>query len=199
MEKIFGGIVGQFQAFYKSLGPTKRTALLASFFVAIVTIGIVIFMTSGKDYAVLLTNVPNDQVSTIIDKLNQKNIPYQLQEGGKTVLVPKDFLHATQMQLMSEVGSAKLGNIGLEIFDKQEFGINSYAQKINYQRALQGELMRAINTLNAVKQSKVILALPAKKTIMEESSPPSASVVLELNAGKELSPDQVRGIRFSSC
>ena len=78
-------------------------------------------MTSGKDYAVLLTNVPNDQVSTIIDKLNQKNIPYQLQEGGKTVLVPKDFLHATQMQLMSEVGSAKLGNIGLEIFDKQEF------------------------------------------------------------------------------
>ncbi len=196
MEKIFGGIVGQFQAFYKSLGPTKRTALLASFFVAIVTIGIVIFMTSGKDYAVLLTNVPNDQVSTIIDKLNQKNIPYQLQEGGKTILVPKDFLHATQMQLMSEVGSAKLGNIGLEIFDKQEFGINSYAQKINYQRALQGELMRAINTLNAVKQSKVILALPAKKTIMEESSPPSASVVIELNAGKELSPDQVRGIRF---
>ena len=196
MEKIFGGIIGQFQAFYKSLGPTKRTALLASFFVAIVTIGIVIFMTSGKDYAVLLTNVPNDQVSTIIDKLNQKNIPYQLQEGGKTVLVPKDFLHATQMQLMSEVGSAKLGNIGLEIFDKQEFGINSYAQKINYQRALQGELMRAINTLNAVKQSKVILALPAKKTIMEESSPPSASVVIELNAGKELSPEQVRGIRF---
>ncbi len=196
MEKIFGGIVGQFQAFYKSLGPTKRTALLASFFVAIITVGIVIFMTSGKDYAVLLTNVPNDQVSTIIDKLNQKNIPYQLQEGGKTVLVPKDFLHATQMQLMSEVGSAKLGNIGLEIFDKQEFGINSYAQKINYQRALQGELMRAINTLNAVKQSKVILALPAKKTIMEESSPPSASVVIELNAGKELSPEQVRGIRF---
>lgn len=196
MEKIFGGIIGQFQEFYKSLGPTKRTALLASFFVAIITIGIVIFMTSGKDYAVLLTNVPADQVATIIEKLSSKNIPYQLQDGGKTVLVPKDFLHATQMQLMSEVGSAKLGNIGLEIFDKQEFGINSYAQKINYQRALQGELMRAINTLNAVKQSKVILALPAKKTIMEESSPPSASVVLELNPGKELSPDQVRGIRF---
>ncbi len=196
MEKIFGGIISQFREFYRSLGPTKRTALLASFFVAVVTLGIVIFMTSGKDYAILLSNVPADQVSTIIDKLNSKNIPYQLQDGGKTVYVPKDFLHATQMQLMAEVGSSKLGTIGLEIFDKQEFGINSYAQKINYQRALQGELIRAINTLSAVKQSKVILALPAKKTIMEESSPPSASVVLELNAGKELSADQVRGIRF---
>ncbi len=198
MEKIFGGIIGQFQEFYKSLGPTKRLALLASFFVAVVTIGSVIFMTSGKDFAVLLKDLPSDQVPTIIGKLSEKNIPYQIKENGQTVniLVPKDFLSATLMQLSAEVGSSKMGSIGLEIFDKQEFGINSYAQKINYQRALQGELMRAINTLNAVKQSKVILALPAKKTIMEESSPPSASVVVALHPGKELSADQVRGIRF---
>ena len=88
MEKIFGGIVVQFREFYKSLGPTKRTALLASFFVAVVTLGIVIFMTSGKDYAILLSNVPADQVPTIIEKLTSKNIPYQLQEGGKTVFPP---------------------------------------------------------------------------------------------------------------
>ena len=196
MEKIFGGIIGQFNQFYKSLGPTKRAALLGSFFVGVITIGAVVFMASGKDYAVLLTNIPTDQVPTIIEKLSSKNIPYQLKDDGKTVTVPKEFLHATQMQLMSEVGSSKMGTIGLELFDKQDFGINSYAQKINYQRALQGELVRAINTLTAVKQSKVILALPAKKTIMEESVPPSASVVVELHAGKELSNDQVRGIRF---
>lgn len=196
MNKIFGGIVGQFQEFYKSLGPTKRMALVASVMIGFMAIGTVMFMASGKDYAVLLTNVPPEQVPTIIEKLNAKNIPYQLRDEGRTVTVPKDFLHATQMQLMSEVGSAKMGHIGLEIFDKQEFGINSYAQKINYQRALQGELIRAINTLNAVRQSKVILALPAKKTMMEESAPPSASVVVELHPGKELSGEQVRGIRF---
>ncbi|MBC7420792.1 MAG: flagellar M-ring protein FliF [Bdellovibrio sp.] len=196
MEKIFGGLLSQFQEFYKSLGPTKRLALLASFLIGLLAVGSVVFMTSGKDYAVLLTNIPPDQMPTIIEKLNAKNVPYQLKEDGKTVTVPKEFLHATQMQLMAEVGSAKMGNIGLEIFDKQEFGINSYAQKINYQRALQGELMRAINTLSAVRQSKVILALPAKKTIMEESSPPSASIVVELHPGKELSAEQVRGIRF---
>ncbi len=196
MDKIFGGLLGQFQEFYKSLGPTKRLALLASFLIGILAVGSVVFMTSGKDYAVLLTNIPPDQMPAIVEKLNSKNVPYQLKEDGKTVTVPKEFLHATQMQLMAEVGSAKMGNIGLELFDKQEFGINSYAQKINYQRALQGELMRAINTLSAVRQSKVILALPAKKTIMEESSPPSASIVVELHPGKELSADQVRGIRF---
>ena len=196
MNKIFGGIIGQFNEFYKSLGPTKRLALVASIFIVFVALSSVMFMASGKDYAVLLTNIPSEQVPTIIEKLNSKNIPYVLADDSKTVKVPKEYLHATQMQLMSEVGSAKMGNIGLELFDKQDFGINSYAQKINYQRALQGELMRAINTLTPVKQSKVILALPAKKTMMEESAPPSASVVVELHPGKELTADQVRGIRF---
>lgn len=196
MNKIFSGLAGQFQEFYKSLGPTKRMALVVSVFIGVLAVASVMFMASGKDYAVLLTNIPTEQVPTIIEKLNAKNIPYQLKDDGKTITVPRDYLHATQMQLMSEVGSSRMGSIGLELFDKQEFGINSYAQKINYQRALQGELTRAINTLAAVKQSKIILALPAKKTMMEESSPPSASVVVELHPGKELSADQVRGIRY---
>lgn len=196
MNKIFSGLAGQFQEFYKSLGPTKRMALVVSVFIGVLAVASVMFMASGKDYAVLLTNIPTEQVPTIIEKLNAKNIPYQLKDDGKTITVPRDYLHATQMQLMSEVGSSRMGSIGLELFDKQEFGINSYAQKINYQRALQGELTRAINTLTAVKQSKIILALPAKKTMMEESSPPSASVVVELHPGKELSADQVRGIRY---
>jgi flagellar M-ring protein FliF len=196
VNKIFTGIIGQFNEFYKSLGPTKRLALVASLFIAFIAICSVMFMASGKDYAVLFSNIPSDQVPVLIEKLQSKNIPYNLTDDGKTIKVPKDYLHATQMQLMSEVGSTKMGNIGLELFDKQDFGINSYAQKINYQRALQGELMRAINTLTPVKQSKVILALPAKKTMMEESAPPSASVVVELHPGKELSAEQVRGIRY---
>lgn len=196
MNKFLTGIVSQFKEFYKSLGPTKRIALLVSSFLGVMTIGTVIFMASGKDYAVLLTNVPPEQLTVIIQNLNTKNIPYQLSNDNKTITVPKDYLHTTQMQLMAELGSSRMGNVGLEIFDKQDFGVNSYSQKINYQRALQGELMRAINTLNAVRQSKVILALPAKKTILEESSPPSASVVVELQSGKELSQEQVRGIRF---
>jgi len=94
VNNIFGGILGQFQEFYKSLGPTKRMAIIASVLIGFLAVGSVIFMASGKDYAVLLTNIPTDQVTTIIEKLNAKNIPYQLKDDGKTVTVPKDYLHA---------------------------------------------------------------------------------------------------------
>jgi flagellar M-ring protein FliF len=196
LGKIFGGILVQFTEFFKNLGPTKRLSIIAVSAIAAITLLTMVFMASGKDYVTLFANIPSDQVTTIMAKLNEKNIPFQLRDDGKTVAVPKELLHSTQMTLMSEVGSPKMGSIGLELFEKQDFGINSYAQKINYQRALQGELMRAINTLTAVKQSKVILALPNKKTFLEEGGQPTASVVLELHQGKELSSDQIRGIRY---
>ncbi len=196
MEKIFGGLILQFREFLKNLGPTKRLSVLAVSVIATAAIATMVLMVSGRDYAILFSNIPGDQIATIVGKLNDKNIPYQLKDGGKSIAVPKDLLHSTQMTLMAEIGSPKMGNLGLEIFDKQDFGVNSYAQKINFQRALQGELMRAINTLTAVKQSKVILALPNKKTFLEEGGKASASVIVELHHGKELTQDQTRGIRY---
>lgn len=196
MNKIIGGLIVQFREFFKNLGPTKRLSVIAVMLIAVGAGAIMLLMASGRDYAPLFTNIPSDQMSTIIAKLNEKNIPFQLRDDGKTLTIPKELLHSTQMALMAEIGGPRMGSIGLEIFDKQEFGVNSYVQKINYQRALQGELMRAINTLTAVKQSKVILALPNKKTFLEEGGQPSASVVVELHQGKELSQEQIRGIRF---
>lgn len=195
MNKVFGNLVVQFKEFFKTLGPTKRMSVIAVTVIAIATGLILSYMLSGNDYVPLLTNVPSDQVTTVIAKLTEKNIQFQLRDDGKTIAVPKEFLHSTQMTLMSELGSTKIGSIGLEIFDKQDFGASNYTQKINYQRALQGELMRSINTLTAVKQSKVILALPNKKTFLEEAGQATASIVLELHPGKILAPDQVRGIQ----
>lgn len=196
MDKIFGSLVVQFRDFFKSLGPTKRMSIIAVAVIGVIAGLVITFMVTGKDYVPLLTNVPSDQVALITEKLNKINVPFHLRDDGKTVAVPKDLLHSTQMTLMSELGSTKIGTVGLELFDKQDFGVNSYAQKINYQRALQGELMRAINTLTSVKQSKVILALPNKKNFLEEGGQPTASVVVELHPGKTLSEDQIRGIRY---
>jgi len=196
VSKLFAGLIIQFREFFKNLGPTKRFSVVIVGLIAAVSFVSIIFMLSGNEYVPLLTNVPPDQMPMIVQKLTSKNIPFQLKEEGKTIAIPKELLHSTQMTLMAEIGSTKMGSIGLEIFDKQEFGVNSYAQKINYQRALQGELIRAINTLTAVKQSKVILALPNKKTFLEEGGKPSASVVVELHQGKELSAEQIRGVRY---
>lgn len=194
MQKLFGQLITQFREFYKNLTPMKRLSIMGSGVIVMVSGAIVLTMVSGTNYSPLFVNVPADQVASIIENLQRKNIPFKLNDAGNTILVPKELLHSTQMAVMTEMSSNKVGQVGLEIFEKQDFGITSYAQKINYQRALQGELMRAINTLDAVKQSKVILALPAKKTFLEEGGQPSASVIIELNEGKMLSPEQVRGI-----
>lgn len=195
MQSLFRNIIVQFRDFYSNLTPVKRMSMLAISAIVLITAGIMVSLMAGTDYVPLFTNIPADQTSVIVDKLQAKNIPFRIQDGGKTVVIPKELLHSTQMALMSEIGSGKLGSIGLEIFDKQDFGASSYAQRINYQRALQGELTRAINTLDAVKRSKIMLALPPKKTFLEEGGTATASVVVELYPGKTLAEDQVRGIR----
>ncbi len=194
MQNLFRTLVVQFREFYKNLTPMKRMSMIITSVIVLASFLFMTVMISGQDYVALMRDIPADQMALVVEKLQAKNIPYRTQDGGKTVVVPKELLHSTQMALMAEVGSGKIGTIGFELFDKQDFGATSYAQRINYQRALQGELMRAINTLDAVKRSKVMLALPAKKTFLEEGTPPTASVVVELHPGKTLSEDQVRGI-----
>jgi flagellar M-ring protein FliF len=194
MNKVLGQLTHQFNEFFKNLSPIKRSSIIASSLVVVISFGVLIVMVSGKNYSILLKNVTAENLPVVLDQLRKKNIPFSMKDDGKTILVPDDLLHSTQMALMSEMGSEKFGTIGLELFEKQDFGVTSYAQRINYQRALQGELTRAINTLTSVKQSKVLLALPAKKTFMEEGGTPTASVVIELHPGMALSPDQVRGI-----
>lgn len=194
MNKLFGTLIGQFNQFFDGLPPLKKRVILFSAAIATVGLIAVTFTLSKSDYVVLLSNVAPDQMPTILSNLQSKNIQFKVAPDGSTILVPRELLPATQMAVMSELGGNRIGSIGLEIFEKQDFGVSSYAQKISYQRALQGELMRAINTLSAVKQSKVLLALPNKKTFLEESGSPTASVVVELHNGKSLTPDQVKGI-----
>lgn len=196
MGKLLSHFIIQFKGFYKSLTPVKRMSIIAASVVAIGGLFVVAVMLSGSNHVPLLTNIGPDQLPQVVDQLQKRSVPFKLADDGRTVLVSKDLLHATQMAIMTDLGGAKVGQVGLELFDKQDFGTSSYAQKINYQRALQGELMRSINTLTAVKQSKVILALPVKKTFLEEASQPSASVVLELHPGKSLMPEQVKGITY---
>jgi flagellar M-ring protein FliF len=141
-----------------------------------------------------LTNIPQDNIPMVLGELEKRSIPYRLINNGNGVAVPSSMLHATQMALMADLGTGKIGNVGLELFEKQDFGASNYSQRVNYQRGLQGELIRAINSLDSVKQSKVILALPPKKTFLEEGGQASASVVVEVHPGRNITPEQVRGI-----
>lgn len=194
MGKLWSSLLEQFRKFYKNLTPTKRMSMVASFAIVIAAVFTVMYLVSGQSFVPFLHDVSSENLPLVIEKLKEKNIPFKVEQGGKAVLVPPEHQYALQMALMTELGGIQIGHTGLELFDKQDLGATSYVQRINYQRALQGELMRAINTLDAVKKSKVILALPPKKTFLEESGKPKASVTVELFPGKILSEDQIRGI-----
>lgn len=194
MNRVLSALTAQFNSFFKSLPPLKRNVLVLSVIASVIGLVLVGVLVSKKDYVPLFTNVAPDQLPIILGNLQSKNISFKMGTDGHSILVPRDLLPATQMAIMEDLGSSKVGTMGLELFEKQDFGITSYAQRIQYQRAIQGELMRAINTVSAVKRSKVLLALPNKKTFLEEGGQPSASVVLELHPGKTLSQEQVKGI-----
>lgn len=194
MNNILNVLVGQMRSYFKSLPPIKRNVLVLSSIVAVVGLVLASVILSKKDYVPLFTNITSDQIPVIMANLQSKNVSFKMGNDGSSILVPRDLLPATQMAIMEELGNNKVGSMGLELFEKQDFGITSYAQRIQYQRAIQGELMRAINTISAIKRSKVLLALPNKKTFLEEGGQPTASVVVELYPGKSLTKDQVKGI-----
>jgi len=194
MSKLFQSLLAQFKNFYKNLTPTKRMSMVASLGIVLASITVVLYMMSGTSFVPMMHDVSADNLPLVIEKLKEKNIPFKVEDGGKTISVPPEHVYTTQMALMTELGASHTGSIGLELFDKQDLGATSYVQRINYQRALQGELMRAINSLDAVKRSKVILALPPKKTFLEEAGKATASVVVDLYPGKSINEDQVRGI-----
>jgi len=196
LQRLITSLVIQFREFYKNLSPARKWAVLLSLVLVFTTAAFLSLMLGKTNYVTFLKDVPGDQMPLIMTKLKERNIPFQIGGEGNTVLIPPEFIPTTQMAIMTDLGSANIGNLGFELFQKQDFGTTSYVQRINYQRALQGELMRAINTLDVIAKSKVILALPPKKTFLEESEKPKASVVLDILPGKSLTKDQVSGITY---
>ncbi len=195
MPKVISTLAAQFKSFFNSLPPVKRNVMIVSLLITLAGILIVASMASKTSYSPLFTNISPNQMPSILERLRKKNIPFKVGDGGREVLVPGDLLPATQMAIMSEMGNSSVGTLGLGLFDKEGFGVSSYVQRINYQRALQGELIRAIDSLSAVRQSKVLLTLPKHHTFLDEdNTQPTASVVVQLYPGKYLTPPEVNGI-----
>lgn len=187
-------LYAQFNGFFSNLSATKRTSIILSLVIFGVTMGVMVFIVTGKSFVPLFTKVDPMQLPQVVSKLREMNVPFKVTDGGASVTVPPELLHSTQMAIMTEAGDAKIGSIGLELFENVDIGMTSYAQRVNYQRALQGELMRSINSLSTVKRSKVILAIPPKKTFLEENGQPKASVVVDLYPGTSLTKQQIKGI-----
>src|SRR5665647_1335776 len=110
------------------------------------------------DYRVLYSNLTDRDGGAIIESLQQMNIPYKFADGGGALMVPSNMVHEARLKLASQ-GLPKGGNVGFELMDNQKFGITQFAEQVNYQRALEGELARTMQTIGAVAAARVHLAI----------------------------------------
>ena len=145
------------------------------------------------EYRVLYSNLSDRDGGAIIDSLQQQNIPYKFSEGGGALLVPANQVHEVRLRLASQ-GLPKGSLAGFELMENQKFGTSQFLEQVNYQRALEGELARSMQTLAQVQSARVHLALPKPSVCVKEQLKPSASVVLALHPGRTLDSGQINGI-----
>jgi len=149
--------------------------------------------SESGDLHPLYSNLAPEDAAEIVSQLKEKQIPYQLTMDGTGVRIPYEKIYETRLELASQ-GLPRGTGIGFEVFDDTQLGMTEFVQNVNYQRALQGELSRTINTLMEVESSRVHIVMPARSLFIEEDDPATASVILKLRRGKYLSKDQVQGI-----
>ncbi len=145
------------------------------------------------DMQVLFTNLNGEDAAAIIDKLKETKVPYETTGGGSTVMVPSAQVHDLRLQLASQ-GLPHGGGVGFEIFDRSSIGMSEFVQKLNYRRALQGELARTIAQMPEVERARVHLAIPERRLFANDQDKARASVILSLRNGQVLSQAQVQGV-----
>jgi flagellar M-ring protein FliF len=142
-------------------------------------------------YQTLFSNVGEADSGMIIQKLKDMKVPYQVEGTG--IMVPSDKVYELRLQLAAQ-GLPQGGGVGFEIFDKTNFGTSDFVQKLNFRRAIQGELSRTIQSLSEIESCRVHLAVPERSVFVEKESKPSASVMVKLKPGRTLAQNQVQGI-----
>jgi flagellar M-ring protein FliF len=194
LNNFFGQTVQNFIDFFKSLDMTRRAGLIivAGLVVALMA-GIVIW-ASRTDYKVLYTDLTKDDSAVIARMLEEGKISYQVKDDGKTILVPEDMVEIWRLEIAKK-GVNFTGTVGYEVFDKQSFGTTSFVQKINKQRALEGELVKTIMHIKGVTRARIHLSIPESSPFVSERKPPSGSVVLDVERGVSMTSDEIKGIQ----
>ncbi len=174
------------------LRANPRIPLIIAAAAAIAVVIAMVLWAKSPAYSVLYNNLSDEDGGAIVTQLTQMNIPYRFAEQG-ALMVPEANVHELRLRLAQQ-GLPKGGSVGFELLDKEKFGISQFSEQINYQRALEGELARTIETLGPVKNVRVHLAMPKPTLFVREQKAPSASVTLNLQPGRALDEGQISAI-----
>ncbi|WP_241133613.1 flagellar basal-body MS-ring/collar protein FliF [Achromobacter insuavis] len=163
---------------------------------AVVALIVAVAMWSSEPkYKVLFSNLDDRDGGAIVTALGTMNVPYKYNDTGTALLVPADRVYDARLQLASQ-GLPRGGSVGFELMDNARFGASQFAEQINYQRGLEGELARSIESMHTVQHARVHLAMPRQSLFVRERQPPTASVLLNVYPGRSLSDAQVSAISW---
>jgi flagellar M-ring protein FliF len=149
---------------------------------------------SHPPYGVLFRDIKQADAAEITTALDQLQVSYRLADDGATILVPEDRVYDARMKLVSQ-GVPKGSSAGFELFKDSDYGVTEFAQKVNFQRALQGELERTIESLDEVTSARVHLTLRRGSLFEDDKTPAKASVTLTLKPRRHVDAAQVAGVQ----
>lgn len=175
------------------LRANPRIPLIVAGSAAVAIIVAMVLWAKAPDYRTLFSNLSDQDGGAIVTQLTQMNIPYRFTEGSGAIEVPADKVHELRLRLAQQ-GLPKGGAVGFELLDQEKFGISQFSEQVNYQRALEGELARTIETLGPVKRARVHLAMPKPSLFVREQKSPSASVTVNLEPGRALDEGQISAV-----
>lgn len=192
MKELFQQLMGA----WKALSLKQRTTLVISAALTIGAVAAIVFWAKQPTWAVLYTGLDNKDAQAVIQELQSRKVPFKLREGGGGVEVPMEQVDKLRLQLAEKSlpGSGRFGF--LEMFAQDTIAQSDKAQKMRYQKALEDELARTIESLDEVRQARVHLVLPGDRLFLDDQDQSKASVTLTLNRGKLPTPEEVRSIVF---
>ncbi len=186
-------ILSQLMATFSNLSLGKKLTLAALILGSLAGFFFLMNWSGKSEFQPLYAQLDPEDASAILSRLREQKIDYRIASNGSTVLIPQEHIYETRMQLASE-GLPRGSGVGFEIFDNTKLGMTAFAQNVNYQRALQGELARTINQISEIENSRVHIVMTEKSLFVDDEEPASASVVLKLRSGKWLNQSQIAGI-----
>jgi flagellar M-ring protein FliF len=172
----------------------KQLVSLSLAFLAVVglTIGSAYWLNT-PNYGVLFSDMDSESASSVIAKLKEQKVLYEIDDGGRTIRVPTTRVDELRLELAGQ-GMPGSGHVGFEIFDKTAFGVTDFLEHVNYRRALEGELARTISTISEVAGARVHIAMPQPSLFSGRDQPTKASVILKLRNKTQLAPQTVTAI-----
>jgi flagellar M-ring protein FliF len=179
---------------FKAWPAMNKIGLLAVMIMTITSMVLLFSWIQKSDFQVLYSNLSQEDAGRIVEELQSKKIPYELVSSG-TVLVAANKVHEIRLELAGQ-GLPQGAGVRFEIFDNTSFTTSEFVQKLNYKRALEGELSRTIRSLSGVQQSRVHLVMPDKSVFAFQESRPetTAAVFITLQNGRTLSRNEIQGI-----